>query len=359
MIGLLKRFFTALCIGALFCGKAWAQDPLFTQFYAAPLYLNPAFAGSTGEGRIIANYRNQWPGIDANFVTYAASYDQYFARIRSSFGAIIKRDEQGGGSTAPLISTDASLIYAYMIPLNDKFVVQAGLSAGYGFRDLNFNRFIFGDQLSDDGPTGGGTTEAFLNERRGYFDSGTGLVLYSNQLWVGVSLAHLNSPNLSFTGETDFLPRRFSAHAGYKIPFKKLPPGWKRERDESITPAIMYLSQGAWDQLSIGSYINFEPLVFGVWYRGIPLKATEFRGVNQDALAFELGFQLDNLSIGYSYDYTVSRLSNVNTLGAHEISIIYNIRQKERGPSKGFGYPPVTCPNPWRKYQRLPYKHVQ
>jgi hypothetical protein len=48
-------------------GSVTAQDPQYSQFYAAPLYLNPAFAGATGQNRIGINYRNQWPAIDANF----------------------------------------------------------------------------------------------------------------------------------------------------------------------------------------------------------------------------------------------------------------------------------------------------
>ncbi|MGM0478992.1 MAG: type IX secretion system membrane protein PorP/SprF, partial [Bacteroidota bacterium] len=34
-----------------------AQDPQFSQFYANPIYLNPAFAGSHGCPRFAANYR--------------------------------------------------------------------------------------------------------------------------------------------------------------------------------------------------------------------------------------------------------------------------------------------------------------
>ena len=40
-----------------------AQDPQFTQFYANPLYLNPAFAGTARCPRICMNYRNQWPNL--------------------------------------------------------------------------------------------------------------------------------------------------------------------------------------------------------------------------------------------------------------------------------------------------------
>ena len=47
-----------------------AQDPAFSQFYANPLYLNPAFAGSDICPRASLNFRDQWPGIGKTYVTY-------------------------------------------------------------------------------------------------------------------------------------------------------------------------------------------------------------------------------------------------------------------------------------------------
>ena len=75
---------------------AIAQDPQFTQFYAAPLYLNPAFAGSAYAPRLTANYRNQWPAI-TNYVTTMVGFDHYFERINSGVGLIISNDNQGQG----------------------------------------------------------------------------------------------------------------------------------------------------------------------------------------------------------------------------------------------------------------------
>ena len=43
--------------------EAQAQDPQFTQFYANPLYLNPAFAGTARCPRLVMAYRNQWPSL--------------------------------------------------------------------------------------------------------------------------------------------------------------------------------------------------------------------------------------------------------------------------------------------------------
>ncbi len=75
-----------------------AQDPNFTQFYANPLYLNPALAGSYGCPRFALNYRNEWPSLSGNYVTYSASYDQYFKQISGGFGVLALHDQQGQGT---------------------------------------------------------------------------------------------------------------------------------------------------------------------------------------------------------------------------------------------------------------------
>ena len=58
-----------LVVVMLVSGVVKGQDPQFSQFYAAQLYLNPAFTGSTQISRAGINYRNQWPAIDASYVT--------------------------------------------------------------------------------------------------------------------------------------------------------------------------------------------------------------------------------------------------------------------------------------------------
>ncbi|MEY4602756.1 MAG: hypothetical protein RIT43_48, partial [Bacteroidota bacterium] len=57
----MKKLILILCIS--FSWNVSAQDPTFTQFYANPLYLNPAFAGSHGCPRFALNYRNEWPQL--------------------------------------------------------------------------------------------------------------------------------------------------------------------------------------------------------------------------------------------------------------------------------------------------------
>ncbi|MDW7692320.1 type IX secretion system membrane protein PorP/SprF [Flammeovirgaceae bacterium SG7u.111] len=338
-----------------------AQDPQFTQFYAAPLYLNPAFAGASGGGRAIANYRNQWPGLDASFVTYAASYDQFFEQIRSGVGFMIKKDDQGIGAGKPITATDIAVMYSYHIPVNDKYAISTGLSLGYGVRALNFGDFIFEDQIIGPSDPLNPTSEQFSGQYKGYADVGSGFVLFSQNMWFGLSVSHLNKPNTSFLGGKEKLPRKLTVHTGYKISL--IPKGKYNPRhmppERSITPALMYLRQGASEQLSLGTYLTLDPLMLGVWYRGIPTKKRQYKGLNQDAVAILTGIRLGTISIGYSYDYTLSRLTNLNTTGSHEISITYSFVPKEKGIKKGnYGYPQILCPNPWKKFQKLKYEHL-
>ena len=71
----MKRFFLTSIVTFSISVSSFAQDPTFTQFYSNPVYLNPALAGSYGCPRISMNYRNEWPQLTGNYVTYSAAYD--------------------------------------------------------------------------------------------------------------------------------------------------------------------------------------------------------------------------------------------------------------------------------------------
>ena len=96
----------------LFNNTAKAQDAEFSQFYANPLYLNPAMAGAEICPRLVFNYRNQWPGLAKSFVTYNASYDQYIHKIHGGIGVLFNVDNAGEGI---LKTTQASVMYAFSL----------------------------------------------------------------------------------------------------------------------------------------------------------------------------------------------------------------------------------------------------
>ena len=95
---MLKRILTIAFLLTAILQEVKAQDPQFTQFYANPLYLNPAFAGVARCPRFILNYRNQWPSIPGNYVTYSASYDQHIDALSGGVGILVTNDVAGQGT---------------------------------------------------------------------------------------------------------------------------------------------------------------------------------------------------------------------------------------------------------------------
>ena len=53
-----------------------AQDIHFSQYYASPMTVNPAYTGMfNGTYRVGANYRNQWASVSVPYKTFAAYAD--------------------------------------------------------------------------------------------------------------------------------------------------------------------------------------------------------------------------------------------------------------------------------------------
>ena len=311
-----------------------AQDPQFSQFYAAPLYLNPAFAGSTNQARAGVNYRNQWPAIDANFTTMSAFFDYYIEDKRSGIGALLMRDQEG---LAGLTSISLALQYSYELEITKNLGFRPGFQAAIYNRDVNFNRLTFGDQF--DPATGEfidtPTAETFNTDfSKTFVDLSAGGIFFTRVAWLGAAAYHLNKPNQSIIDEKSPLPVKLSVHGGFKYFMKPGVVGtgvYAREGERSIAPTFQYRHQGHFDQLDLGVYFTFEPLVVGTWYRGVPFKSVN-GFVNNESIVLMLGFvkygsmdkngARDALQIGYSYDYTISKLGP-GSGGAHEFSLVY------------------------------------
>ncbi|HYC84598.1 MAG TPA: PorP/SprF family type IX secretion system membrane protein, partial [Chryseosolibacter sp.] len=244
------RCLFALIVSTWSVNVSVAQDPQFSQFYAAPLYLNPAFTGSTGQARAGINYRNQWPAISANFTTMSAYFDYFIADYRSGIGVLMTRDVEG---LAGLRSLSVGVQYSYELELTDYLGFRPGAQVALFNRDVNFDKLTFGDQF--DPATGNiispETAETFnTNFSKTFVDLSFGGVFFTKVAWLGFSGSHLNRPNQSLIDEDSRLPVKISAHGGFKFFMK---PGvvqsgtaW-REAERSIAPAFQYRHQGKFD----------------------------------------------------------------------------------------------------------------
>ncbi len=296
-----------------------AQDPQFTQFYANPLYLNPALAGSNICPRVCINYRDQWPGITGTYVTTSVSFDRYLFGIKSGIGVLVTNDRAGGGT---LNTTNISAIYSKQIQITRSFAINAGFKATYGQKSLDWSKLNFGDQINNLQGFVYNTNEVQGRSQKSFVDFSAGVVGFSKYLFVGFAADHLTQPDESLLTGPSKLPVKFTGHAGAVIPIGP------RDGGATISPNILYQKQQDFQQLNLGVYVTKGALVGGLWYR------------NNDSFIILLGVQKGIFKVGYSYDVTISKLTNA-TAGSHELSLGFQFYCKKPKPR----YRPGVCPS--------------
>ena len=301
-------------------GKFMAQDPVFSQFYLSPVQLNPGLAGLTEDPRFAANYRNQYPGFNNAYRTYALSYDQLFSGMKAGIGGWLLADDAGDGILKTL---KAAGIFSYRIRLNNNLYAKSGIEAGIVQSTLNWDKLVFGDQIDDYMGTisPGGIpfpTEEVAPEKNTvlYPDLGIGMIVYGGDLYTGLSIRHLNRPDPDFllinSNLSPRIPMRWTFHAGGSWPiFDGIFSGY----DVEFSPSIILVTQGPFNQINGGFTVDAEMITMGIHYR--------LSSGRSEALIGSIGLRTNRLRIGYSFDYTISGFPL--SAGTHELGIVYHL----------------------------------
>jgi type IX secretion system PorP/SprF family membrane protein len=318
---MMKKLLVYIFIGFSFA--AHSQDPQFTQFYANPIYLNPAFAGSKVCPRFAMNYRNEWPSLTGNYVTYSMSYDQYFKNISGGIGVIGMHDQQGQGT---IYTSMLGLVYSYHLKAGRKWRVMFGARAAMFNKYLDWDKLTFGDMID---PRRGFIYQTGDVQRGGsryFFDASAGVVAYNKHFFAGFAAHHLNRPDESMIIGSSNLPIRMTGHMGANI---ELGSKSQYRNITSIMPNVIYQYQNGFQEIMVGTYVKYGAFNVGAWYR------------NLDAFILSIGVDTGKFKLGYSYDITVSKLNNGVSGGSHEISLGLNLRCKDKIPT----FKTISCPS--------------
>ncbi len=308
-------------------GGLSAQDPLFSQFYANPLYLNPALAGSEKCTRIIMNYRNLPYPAFGTYTSYSFSADAFVEDISGGVGLSIIHDNQGD-----LLSfTQAALQYAYHGRISRNWHLNFGVQAAYINHRLHQENLIFPDQQN---PFGNNATlsqevlpDNFSSHTLGF---SSGFVLYNENFYAGGAVHHLNRPRIDFFRQ-DRMFMKYTLHMGYEFQRQTPVRAGDTTPRVSISPNLIMQSQAGFHRINYGMYVNYQPIIAGVWLR---------QNMNTaNSLIFMLGLKQVNYSVGYSYDHSLSGFSGMGG-GAHEIGVLLNFNCTH----KNMKYRILNCP---------------
>jgi type IX secretion system PorP/SprF family membrane protein len=300
-------------------------DPHFSQYYANPIWLNPALTGVVdGNYRASVNLKQQWSSLSNSYLTGGASFD--VAPTKNLAYGITIMNQQAGELDFNYLTALASASYRVRFGVQGLNILNFGLQAGIINRSFDMSKGRFGDQFDPGSgyngslPSGENLASSSslvpdINAGFMYFDANPDK---SANLFFGASASHLTRPTEKFSGNSERTNIRYTGHGGVRI---------KTSPILDIIPNALYMSQGNAREISAGAYAqlmvnNTSNILFGGNYR-----------VDDAAIAF-VGLQLNNMVFGLSYDVNTSSLNTATRHnGGFELSVSLLGRNGIIGPN--------------------------
>lgn len=304
---------------------AKAQDPIFTQHYMAPQANNPGFTGFMETTYAGVLHRTQWPDSNLKITTNYAFLNMWVEDMNSGIGGSFLNHRE---SFTNYNFSQVNVSYSYRVQLDDDWYFRPALEVGFGSKSYGFQNLILEDQLN----IGTGTTDATsidplaLNNKVSFMDVSAGALFNNEEAWVGVSLKHLNKPNISFTQAGNLpLDMFFSMTAGYQFKVADYFTASFLPYDTKMLVLGNFMRQSQYNRLDFGTQVIIGPAYFGVVAATNPgRKSNESHLIT--SLNLLAGLQYEHFRFGYSYDINTSGIGR--TGGVHELGLTYQFDLK-------------------------------
>ncbi|MCW4470583.1 PorP/SprF family type IX secretion system membrane protein [Flavobacterium sp. MFBS3-15] len=310
-----------IAIIATFLGiTANAQDPIFTQFFMAPQAINPGYTGFMETTTVGVLHRSQWPDNQLKINTDYAYLNTWSPSMNSGFGLNVLSQRE---SFTDYSLTQINGSYSYKVQLDNDWYFIPAIEAGWGTKSYGFQNLVLEDQLN----IGSGTIDPTsidplaANNKVNFMDISAGMVVHNEKLWLGLSLKHLNKPNISFTQAGNIPLDMFMAiNAGYEMRLSDTFSTSFLPHNTKMLFFSNFMKQAEYNRLDAGLGFIFDKVMIGA------IAATNPSGNSSEShmltsLNLYGGLQYEHFKFGYSYDFNTSGIGR--TGGIHEFSISY------------------------------------
>jgi len=267
------------------------------------------------------SHRILWPNFPGKFNTdkFSADFDISCIRGLGGIGIMLSSNVEGNGY---LKTISIGIPFAVRIRLSEKSIIQPGVQISLINKTIKWDEYVFRDQFDQVlGIVRPSSFSVPAVTKKVFPDFSLGLIwewqnnpeqraqVKNTSIRIGIAGHHITQPDFSFTGMSSKLPIKLVGHVNGNFPL---------EFDNTfvISPAVIYEYQKPMHTFLIGSNFLWKYPFLGLWMRG---------GKNLDAIIFAAGVKIGaahRFYLSYSYDMTLSKLSNVSG-GSHEINLVY------------------------------------
>ncbi len=317
------KYIVSLILVLLISTATWAQDIHFSQFYAAPMVLNPAETGNfDADWRFSNIYRNQWRSIDVPYQTISVGFDRQFFLFTERFsGGIDIVYDHSVDAALTVNKIYISLAYHKKIKENN---FHFGIQGGPVLKAYNIDNLTFPSQWDRNSGSFNSSLPnnvANNNDNLAYADINAGVIWSRNfgriKPHIGYSAYHINYPKESFLETENKLPLRNVAHISALVNINET---------IFVRPHILYMGHKKATDLILGTNLGMNlptnPLSIQKAFVGGYFR-NDFN-FNADATYFVVGLGFKHLEFGLSYDVNISTLKSATSgRGAFEVSVIY------------------------------------
>lgn len=325
----MKRFILLILLVSSL--QNYSQDVIFSQNFLVPETISTSFTGAIRSTKTGSVSRSQWRNSALKITSNFAFVDTWFEGFKSGLGVSFLNQKESGSSYT---FNQVNLNFAMAFEISDTWYFRPSVSAGLGNKNYGFQNLLLEDQIDLNNNFINTSTidPILLKAQRSFLDFSTSVLFNNEDSWVGLTLKHLNKPNISLTqnGEVP-LDVFLSVHTKYYIPLLENYRTWFASKSK-IFVLSNYMQQGAYNRFDLGlQYIFEDQMSFGMMVATIPSKNTEETSTINSISTFA-GIRWQGFRFGYSYDINTTEL--VNTGGIHEFSVSYdfeiNIRALDR-----------------------------
>jgi len=321
-----KKLTIIFSITVTLYSTTFSQDVSYINPTNALMQTNPAYASFDNDLKFIMNYRSQYSAIGQNFKSPVINlvvpmFDKTKTKRWGSIGISFISDK--AGEVAYLSNTGINISFAYNIMISKKQSVSAALSGGFYRRTINTNSFTTGSQYIQNSGFDPSLpiNETLFNQSKSYPDIAAGIIWQYNdghktpKYYAGISVYHLNRPDVSFSDFRSELDFRYSFQGGFRL-FSK--------EQLSISPELtVYYTNDAL-RYNIGTKFDF-PLATS--NKGVLKNASMSvtpRYISGNIIACNIDFNQRNYSVGFGYEYNTADLSGITGyLEGYEVMIIF------------------------------------
>ena len=267
-------------------------------------YDQPALVGQSNSLRSVAAYRSQWNNLEGAPQTFYFGSDVHLPIKNLGGGIFIAHDRLGATAF-----TTAKISLSYSVRFK-KSLISAGLSTGLA------NTMIDGSKITTPS-TNIGIQDPILNQQKESGmrpDLGVGIAYIHQFIQADLFFNNIVNSTTSLNGSTQELIVGFGRYAGLGA-VGNIPLGTS---SFSLNPG--FLLKTDFNKYQIDAFLTSsyeKKYTFGLGFRG-------YNKISSESLIVLARIKIvDRFSVGYSYDFNLSKLEKVNR-GSHELSLQYD-----------------------------------